>query len=176
MNKKLLKIEIIGYVIVAFLGTLLHFVYDWSGRCQLIGLFTPVNESPWEHLKLLFFPFIAYGIYEAIKLSKDKFYIFTSKLIAIIAGIFITLSIYYISVGTTGKMINIVNILSFFVGIAVAFLVSYLLINNSFGSSLSNTISIIILIIIAILFIYFTKAPIKIPLFQDPQTKLFGIV
>lgn len=36
-------------------GAALHFAYDW---CQVpfVGLFAPVNESVWEHLKLFFWP------------------------------------------------------------------------------------------------------------------------
>ena len=40
---------------VSLLGTLLHFTYRWSGRNPLIA---PVNESVWEHMKLLFFPML----------------------------------------------------------------------------------------------------------------------
>ena len=60
MNNNIVKIfAIIAFIITSILGVLLHFAYDFSGRNIIIGLFTPVNESTWEHLKLLFFPAIA---------------------------------------------------------------------------------------------------------------------
>ena len=43
---------------VAILGSLNHFLYDWTGGSSFAALFCPINESPWEHLKLLFFPFL----------------------------------------------------------------------------------------------------------------------
>ena len=43
---------------VIVLGSLCHFLYDWSGGLSLAALFCPVNESVWEHLKLLYFPFL----------------------------------------------------------------------------------------------------------------------
>lgn len=175
MNKKLLKYEIIGFIIVSIIGTILHFMYDWTNKNDIVGLFVPVNESPWEHLKLLFFPYSIYSIFESIKLTKDKFYIFTPKLISLLSGMFMTLSIFYVCTGATGKNISVVNVISFFVGVATSFLVSYHLINKSFGGSLSNTISIICFILMALIFMFATKFPIEIPLFQDPQTKLYGI-
>ena len=57
MNNNIVKIfAIIAFIITSILGVLLHFAYDFSGHNIIIGLFTPVNESTWEHLKLLFFP------------------------------------------------------------------------------------------------------------------------
>ena len=51
-----ISLTIAGILCVSILGTLLHFTYRWSGRNPLIGLIAPVNESVWEHMKLLFFP------------------------------------------------------------------------------------------------------------------------
>ena len=50
------KFCVIGFFVTTVLGILSHFVYDWTGGGFLIGLFFPVNESTWEHMKLLFFP------------------------------------------------------------------------------------------------------------------------
>ena len=46
------------FLLVIFLGCINHFVYDWSHGLALAALFCPVSESTWEHLKLLFFPFL----------------------------------------------------------------------------------------------------------------------
>lgn len=60
-NKKFYKRYIVtGFLFVGILGTLFHFVYDWCRLARLIGLFVPVNESTWEHMKLLFFPMLIY--------------------------------------------------------------------------------------------------------------------
>ena len=60
-NKKFYKRDIVtGLLFVGILGTLFHFVYDWCRLARLIGLFVPVNESTWEHMKLLFIPMLIY--------------------------------------------------------------------------------------------------------------------
>ncbi len=38
-------------------GFLLHFVYRWWPNA-VTALFSPVNESLWEHVKLIFWPFL----------------------------------------------------------------------------------------------------------------------
>lgn len=58
-----ISLTIAGILSVSLLGTLLHFTYRWSGRNPLIGLIAPVNESVWEHMKLLFFPMLLFGLW-----------------------------------------------------------------------------------------------------------------
>ena len=48
-------IEIIGLIFCIILGTIGHFLYEWSNRNFIVSLFSSVNESTWEHLKILFF-------------------------------------------------------------------------------------------------------------------------
>ena len=67
--QNLRKFTVIGILFVSVAGTLLHFVYDWSGQNPLVGFFAPVNESTWEHMKLLFFPMLLYGLVAVPKLK-----------------------------------------------------------------------------------------------------------
>jgi hypothetical protein len=71
MNRKQLICNIIFIILV---GTLSHFTYDWSNKNQIVGLFTAVNESTWEHIKLLIFPTILLMIFEYPSLGKNKNY------------------------------------------------------------------------------------------------------
>lgn len=175
MNKKLIKLEIAGFVFVSILGTLMHFFYDWSGESKIAALICPVNESPWEHLKLLFFPYFFYAIYESVQLKNEKFNVFFSKYAGIVTGIISTLNIYYVSLGVTGKMIPWINIASFFAGVGIAFIISYIMINSSIGGSMANGISLSLFIVTTIVFMIFTFEPPLIPLFRDPQSLKYGI-
>ena len=56
--------QIITVIICLILGTLLHFTYEWSGENPIIALFSAVNESIWEHLKLAFYPMFSIHINE----------------------------------------------------------------------------------------------------------------
>ena len=57
---KIKKLEIIGFFFTIIFGTLSHFFYNWSGKNQIIGYFCPINESTWEHLKMLIVPILLY--------------------------------------------------------------------------------------------------------------------
>ncbi len=175
MNKKLLKLEITGFVFVSILGTIMHFVFNWSSENKFIALFCPVNESPWEHLKLLFFPYLIYTVYEQIKLKQDKFNIYFAKYIGAVCSMWSILSLYYTVGGALGKNISWVNILSFFIGTAGAFIISYIIINSSVGNGMANGVAGAMLIVTAIVFFIFTFEPPIIPLFQDPQNFTYGI-
>ena len=56
MDKKTRNFLAAGFVFLCIAGCLLHFFYDFTGKDPLAGLISPVSESPWEHLKLLYFP------------------------------------------------------------------------------------------------------------------------
>ena len=48
----------IAFFLTALAGAGLHFIYELC-PLPIVGLFAPVNESVWEHLKLFFWPFLA---------------------------------------------------------------------------------------------------------------------
>ena len=52
--KRLKLYMILGFLFTAALGTIWHFLYDWTGRGAIAALFFPVNESTWEHMKRSF--------------------------------------------------------------------------------------------------------------------------
>ena len=65
---------VLEFIIVGTVGTLWHFVYDWTGDNHFIGFFFPVNESTWEHLKLIFFPAIIYSVIEYLIIKNPELY------------------------------------------------------------------------------------------------------
>ena len=65
-SKRILAFCISGGIFTLIAGTLGHFVYEWSGGAVWTAWLFPVNESVWEHLKLLILPavvFFALGAY-----------------------------------------------------------------------------------------------------------------
>ncbi|MCM1115755.1 MAG: DUF6512 family protein [Clostridium sp.] len=157
------------------MGTLAHFVYEWSGYNRIIGSVVPINESPWEHLKLIFFPYLIWSIVEIIALRAEKGMIF-SKAIGVTAGICSTIIFFYTYIGILGRSIGWVNILSFFVGVAISFAIDNTLIkSDKIKNSIYDKIGIMIFIFLTIIFILCTFAPPLIPLFKDPITATYGI-
>lgn len=46
-----------AFVLSSLAGTAMHFAYDLL-PIPLVGLLAPISESVWEHLKLLYWPFL----------------------------------------------------------------------------------------------------------------------
>ena len=61
-RKILFILEISGAVFVSVCAIVLHFLYDISGNAIWAAVFSAVNESIWEHLKLSFFPMLIIAI------------------------------------------------------------------------------------------------------------------
>ena len=86
---------------IVIAGTLLHFVYGWSGQNALVGLVSPVNESVWEHTKLLVFPVVAVGTVEAVLLH-DVRRVAWATLVEAILGALAIVAVFYTYTGALG--------------------------------------------------------------------------
>ncbi len=47
---------LINTIILGIIAGFSHFAYNLSGDSVIVGMFNPINESVWEHLKFMFFP------------------------------------------------------------------------------------------------------------------------
>ena len=174
MNKKLKKWTLIGFFFVTLLGTLGHFLYDLTGGNQLVGRFFAVNESTWEHLKLLFFPFVLYWVIELFAIGKNYKNFAFAGLVGVLSGMAFVVTAFYTYTGVFGKSIDFLNILIFLLGTALAFWVEYKILTGK-GNITLKIPSLIALVVIAILFVNFTTNPPQIGVFKDPVTGTFGI-
>ena len=66
MKKSLRIWQLFGFALTSLGGTLLHFLYEWTGGSVLVAPFSGVNESTWEHMKLLFFPMLIFAVVEGL--------------------------------------------------------------------------------------------------------------
>ena len=161
------RYTILGIVFTAILGTLSHFVYDWTGNNFIVGLFFPVNESTWEHIKLLFFPMLLYSIYMSKKLSKEYPCINSALLSGILIGAFSIPVIFYTYSGILGYNIAWLDIAIFFICVIIAFITVYKLALSCKAEKFEG-ILIFLVCITALLFIIFTIYPPDIGIFKNP--------
>lgn len=162
---KLRKKEIIGFIFTAVLGTLLHFTYEWSGKNNFVGLFSAVNESTWEHLKLLFIPAAIFSVIEYFTDGRDFQGFLTVKASGIWIGIISIITLYYTYTGIIGRNFMWLDILIFFIGCAVVSLYTLKYADRNFGS---NFAGILLLSVSAVVFFVFTFFPPDIGLFKIP--------
>ncbi|MBR3720494.1 MAG: hypothetical protein IKN09_01980 [Clostridia bacterium] len=173
MNKDaILKYQIYSAIFAIILGTLLHFTYEWSNYNALIGTFSSVNESTWEHLKLAFFPMLITTIIGFFKFKNVPNFL-CSKMIGIVTALGFITSFFYTYTGILGKNLAIIDILSFMFSVILGEYVSYKKIMSDFKGN--TLVCILILVVLSFCFIIFTYNPPKIQLFQDPLTGLYGM-
>ncbi len=172
--KKIKNYQIFSGIFTIILGTILHFTFEWSGFNKNVSFFSSVNESTWEHLKLLFFPMLITLIIGIFYIGKQSPNFICSKTIGILVAIAFTIIFFYTYTGVIGKNIAIIDITSFFVATVLGETISYILIINKYKCN--NLIAIVILGILFICFVIFTYSPPKIGLFKDPVTGGYGII
>ena len=167
MQKKnsILIFEIISTIFVMVLGTLLHFTYKWSGNNVIVGIFSPINESIWEHLKLMFFPMLITIIIGYLYKGKDVDNYLSSKVIGTVVMISFTIVFYYTYSGILGTNYTGVDVSIFFIAVALGQYVSYKLMKTKFHGN--NITATIILLVLLLCFVIFTFFPPNIALFKD---------
>lgn len=172
VNSFLKKSNKIGFFIVLICGTLLHFTYQWSGQNPIVGLFSAVNESTWEHMKLLFIPSFLYFLLEYRKHGSSSKDLLTARTLGLLVGLaFIPVSFYTYS-GIIGKNFMIADILIFAVSVFLTFYFSSRFLSHP--QRLTALAAFLILLLLLILFFWFTFFPPHIRLFLDPVKFTYG--
>ncbi len=176
MKKTILKWEIIGIIVIVMLGALFHFMFELSNYWSPLGAIFPVNESVWEHLKLPYWPLIIFSLieYGFIKERANNFVI--GKIISFLISISTILIVFYSYTAILGVELLIVDILSFVIGVIIGQLVSYVILTKESLSRSYISTSWIIFIAFGILFAVFTYFPPLLPMFQDSESGLYGII
>ena len=162
------------FAVTALGGTLLHFLYDWLGKPILAAPFSGVNESTWEHMKLLFWPMLLFAVLQSF-FFRDRADFWCVKLRGILLGITLIPVIFYTLNGVFGKTPDWINIAIFFLSAAVSYIYeTRLALAESLPCVLPRR-AIAALVGIALLFVLFTFATPALPLFRDPLTGTYGI-
>ncbi len=170
------KSHIISMIVVLVIGTLWHYVYEWFGFNPVLGAVAPVNESTWEHLKLLFTPFFIATIVEYFLYGKNYPSFIPARAIGAVVGIVTITALFYTYTGIVGDNFFVVDILTFVVAVILAYMLSYgITQKDAIGSTRANVIGWAVLFLMLALFVIFTFDPPRIPLFQDPTNGSFGI-
>ena len=174
MKRNIAPYQLLGFGVTALFGTILHFLYDWLGEAVWIAPFSGVNESTWEHMKLLFWPTFIFAIIQSF-FFKDRSDFWCVKLRGISLGISLIPILFYTYNGAIGKSPDWLNISIFFISGAILFIYETRLFKSESLLCPSKAIPFTILCIYALLFIVFTFVQPKLSIFLDPITNTYGI-
>lgn len=170
------KIKLISVIFIFLLSFLCHFLYDLLPN-PIFSIFFPVNESIFEHMKIiassiLFYSPIEYFILKRKEIPFNNFLL--SNFIMIVSGIIIYLIIFVPIYNMIGENMLISISLLLLVYIIVELMGCYLLRRKEIP--FQNIIAIVGIIVLYILFGYLTYFPIEGELFIDPIKNQYGII
>ncbi len=168
-RKRIKTAELIAFIIASILGVLFHFVYGWTGEIRIIGFFVPVNESIWEHLKLVFYPIALVSVaeYYLAGIRPDNF--LCIKIRSIWIGMISTVIIFYTYVGVWGNTVEWLNIVVYFLAMGIAYCFSCKRLIHPEQTQNTPILCALSFATVAILFMIFSLYPPSIGIFTVPS-------
>ena len=172
MKRSLPVWQMLGFLFTAVAGTLLHFLYDWT-KAIPVALISAVNESIWEHMKLLYVPMLLFVLLQRRLFREAGFW--QSKLMGFLLGLVLIPVIYYTYTGSLGVSADWFNIAIFFLAAAAVFRTEAWLMRRKKRWRISGGVALALILLLGALFVIFTFLPPRLPLFRDPVTGGYGI-
>lgn len=168
-----------GIPFIFALSSLMHFLYDISGKITVIGIIAPVNESVFEHLKMPIVPTFIWWIitYFILKnLIDNGIKWFTAAICSFLITISFVICFYYTYTGMFGINSTLLDIIGLVIGVTLGQTLAFKIYKNVNLKPLHYIIIYFIFIILILLFIIATFDPPQIPLFYDHKNKIYGIL
>ena len=172
MKQKIALWQMAGFIFTAIAGTLLHFLFDFNGGSLPAALVSAVNESIWEHMKLIYVPMVLFALFQRKRMGKTETF-WCVKLRGISLALVLIPALYYTYTGALGVSADWFNIAIFFLAAAAAYrLEAGPLLREEENSR--EGLCLLLVLLIGVAFLVFTFAPPNIPLFRDPVTGTYG--
>lgn len=168
MKRNISLWQAMGFGITVLGGTLLHFLYDLSGSSTLAALFSAVNESTWEHMKLFFMPAFIFALIQRRFFTEQRDF-WCVKLFGISLGLLLIPVLFYSYNGAFGTSPDWVNIGIFILSAAAAFYFENRLFKEGSIHCRAPYGAFALLLLLAALFVFFTFSPPALPLFKSPE-------
>jgi len=167
--------QFVGFAAVSLGGTVLHFLYEWLGGAAWVAPFSGVNESTWEHMKLLFWPMLLFALLQSA-FFRNRADFWCVKLRGSLLGLTLIPVLFYTYNGAIGTSPDWLNIAIFFVSAAIVFFYEYRLFKTERLQCKHPKAAIALLCLIALLFIVFTFITPELGIFKDPISGTYGVI
>lgn len=180
MGRKLKREEkwiLLSIPILFVLGSLFHFLYDLTGQNPIVALIAPVNESVWEHNKMVVLPPILLwaGYYFCLgkKYGVDKDKWFAAALGAVVVMLITIPLVFYFYTEAFGVELLWVDILILLLANVLGQIMGLHVYRYGYGVRWQDAVAVLCLIVLV--FEVFTYYPPKLPIFRDGMTGLYGV-
>ena len=152
----------------------MHFLYEWTNESLLVAPFSGINESTWEHMKLLFFPMFVFALFEGLTIRQSENF-WCVKLVGSLSGLILIPTLFYTYNGAIGKSPDWLNITIFFISAAAAIGLETRLFEKGKMRCKLSWLPFFAMLLIGVLFFVFTFFPPRLPIFRDPLNGTFGM-
>lgn len=165
-----------GFLFTVLAGTGLHFLYGWTGERSWIAGFSAVNESVWEHMKILYVPLFLLSMVQLCFQGRTSSNYLAARAAAVLCGTALIPVLYYTYTGALGRGFLAADIGIFLLSAAAVFLLDRVLRRRgALGDGWQQILGLLLLWGVMFLFVYLSFRPGHIPLFRDPVTGGYGI-
>lgn len=164
----------IGIIFIGVVGTLLHFTYELSSHNKLVAIFSAVNESTWEHIKIGMTPTFLWSLYDGFIYGSNSNYLI-GKALSLLTIILLIPLLFYTYTTFTKKSILVVDIISFMITVVASNFVFNYFIKMDALPFLYTYLSSILLFLEIAAYVFLTFNPIKNFLFEDPISHDYGL-
>ena len=132
MKNKVLLWEIGGFFFIGLIGASLHFTFELSNFSNMVvAFFSAVNESTWEHLKMVFWPGVVFALLEYTYVRDQVNNFLTAKTAGLlIMPLVITLG-WYVYTPFTGRSIYKYDLMLFYLAVLIGQVISYTILTAS---------------------------------------------
>lgn len=173
MKRNILLWSAAGFSFATLGGTILHFLFDWTDGSILVAPFSGVNESTWEHMKLLYWPLLLFTIVQHRFCNWENYW--CVKLVGTLAGLMLIPVLFFTIRGIFGPTPDWINIGIFYVTAACVYALEGWMYSVNWPTCHRTWLALSIMLAVGILFVIFTFETPQIPLFQDPLTGSYGL-
>ena len=164
---------LVSSVIITALGCIFHFTYDWSGKKKWVGIFSAVNESTWEHIKIGLTGALLYAIVDGIMVGGNGNFLI-GKAAELLIIIFAMPTMYYIIDAILRRLVLVVDILEFVATIFLSRLVFYQFLAMPKVGGIWEIVAGVAIGIVVLCYVTFTFFPPKNFLFVDTRNGKYG--
>lgn len=167
-----MKTVLISFILYSLIGTILHFLYKLTNKNIAVAIFSSVNESVWEHIKILLTPILLVNTIKYVMGYQKNYFI--ALFLELFLAISLIIILYKLKKYFYGDKKSYLNVLIFYVTSFICALVGHV-VRNIYIPSVLNIYAIFLCLIIFLMYITFTIFPLKCSLFKDPVNGTYGI-
>lgn len=163
----------LSIIIIFALGTLAHFLYDLSHENKILGLFTAVNESTWEHIKIAITPTLLWSLIDGFIYGENPNY-FPAKLASLLVLTFFIPIVFYSYTRLTKKPVFPIDILTFLVAIVLSEFAFFAILNLPSLPHIASYFCTVGTFVFFGSYMTLTLMPLRQTIFKDPITGQYG--